>query len=196
MTQQINLYVAKVRERKGPALVSLALDGVVAVLLIAYWTYLRGETNKLQARIVQANAQLNTEKAALKSMKDALATRTDPAKLAAELNALRARATEAEEIMAQLKRGDLGTMDGFSGQLVELARAGEPGVWVTNFRITNAGKGVEIQGRSLDSQSVLRYAGEVNQRFAGYGAKLSALEMTPVETTNQAAAQAVQFKLF
>jgi hypothetical protein len=193
MTQQINLYAPKVHEKRGPALIVLGIAALVAVVMLTYWQYLKGENDQLQARVTQAKAQLEKEKAAVAQMRAELAKRTDPVRLAAELNALRARATEAQEIMAQLQSGSLGTMDGFTGQLTELARAGEPGIWVTNFKILTAGKGIEIQGRSLDSQAVLRYAGEVNQRFASYGATLSALEMTPVGSATQTA---IQFKLF
>ena len=193
MTQQINLYAPKVHEKRGPALAALGVAAVIAVLMLAYWQYLKGENDQLQVRVSKAKAQLETEKAAVAQMRAELAKRTDPARLAAELNALRARATEAQEIMAQLQSGNLGTMDGFTGQLTELARAGEPGIWVTNFKILTAGKGIEITGRSLDSQAILRYAGEVNQRFAGYGATVTAVEMTPIASATQSA---VQFKLF
>lgn len=195
MTQQINLYARKVGQKRGAAVGTLLFAVVLAVALVGYWMMLRTETSALQARVAQASAQLATEKAALKTMKDALATRTDPARLAAELAALRTRATEAQEIMSQLQRGDLGTMDGFTGHLVALARIGQPGIWLTNFKIVNSGKAVELQGRSLQAESVLRYAGEVNQRFAGYGASLNALELTPVARAANAE-PTISFKLF
>ena len=193
MTQQINLYAPKVHEKRGPALAALGFAALVAILMLAYWLQLKSENERLQARVMQARAQLETEKAAVAQMRAELAKRTDPARLAAELNALRARAAEAQEIIGQLQSGNLGTMDGFTGQLTALARAGEPGIWVTNFKILTAGKGIEIQGRSLDSQAVLRYAGDVNQRFASYGATVTGLEMTPVGSATQTA---IQFKLF
>ena len=193
MTQQINLYAPKVLERRGPALTVLAVLGVIVATLLVYLVHLRSETEQLQARLAQAKTQLEGEKAAVAQMRAELAKRTDPARVTAEINAMRARATESQEIIAQLRSGNLGTMDGFTGHMTELARAGEPGLWITGFKILAAGRTIEIQGRSLDSQAVLRYAGHVNERFASYGASLSSLEVTPVSAENQ---QAVQFKLF
>jgi len=195
MTQQINLYARKVEQKRGPALASLAFVVIVAAALTGYWQMLRNETAALRTRIAAASSQLETEKASLKVMKDALAKRTDPARLAAELAALRTRALGAQQIMSQFQRGDLGTMDGFSGHLVALARIGEPGVWLTSFKILNSGKAVQIEGRSLEAQAVLRYAGEVNQRFAGYGASLNSVELTPMMSA-ATAVPAVSFKLF
>src|SRR6185436_11796239 len=104
-TQQINLYAPKVHEKRVPALIALGIAALVAVVMLAYWQQLKSENDKLQARVAQAKAQLETEKAAIAQMRGELAKRTDPARLAAELNALRARATEAQEIIAQLQSG-------------------------------------------------------------------------------------------
>jgi hypothetical protein len=196
MTQQINLYARKVTQKRGPLFASLTLVVVVAALLIAYWTMLHKETTVLQGRVAQANAQLKAESGAVQLMKTELAKRTDPAKIAAEIDALRAHATESQQLIGQLQRGELGTMDGFTPQLVALARIGEPGVWLTGLKIVNSGKGVEIQGRSLEPESVLKYAGQVNDRFAAYGASVNALELTPIAQSPQSAPSAVSFKLF
>jgi Tfp pilus assembly protein PilN len=197
MTQQINLYARKVEQRRGPIVISFLLVLAVAGLLIAYWMSIRSETTRLQARVAQAKTQLEAQKGAVAAMKAELAKRTDPAKIAAEIGALRARAGVAQEIIGQLQRGELGTMDGFTGQLTSLARIGEPGVWLTELKIVNSGKGVEIQGRSLEAESVLRYAGQVNQRFAQYGASVNALELAPIaQGPAPTAATAVSFRLF
>jgi hypothetical protein len=196
MTQQINLYARKVEQKRGPLIMSLALVGLVVGLLMVYWMMVRNETSALQARVNQAKSQLAAEQQSVQLMKAELAKRTDPAKIAAEIAAIRARATEAEEIIGQLQRGEIGTMEGFNRQFVALARIGEPGVWLTGFKLVNSGKGVEIQGRSLQAESVLKYAGEVNQRFSEFGASVSAFELTPIAQGPSAAAPAVSFKLF
>ena len=202
MTQQINLYARKVEQRRGPLVISFLIVLAVAGLMIGYWTMIRSQTTALQARVAQAKAQLATEQAAVQAMKLELAKRTDPAKIAAEIKSLQARATEAQELMGRLQRGELGTMDGFSRQLVALARIGEPGVWLTEFRIVNSGKGVELQGRSLEAESVLRYAGQVNKSFEAYGASVKGLELTPIAQAQASAPAsasgnpAVSFKLF
>ena len=75
-----------------------------------------------------------------------------------------------------------------------VARIGEPGVWITGLRIQNAGRMLAVEGRSLQAESILRYAGEVNRQFAAQGVRLSSVEMTPVQ--NADSATAVSFKLY
>jgi Tfp pilus assembly protein PilN len=195
MTQQIKLFAREAEERKGPALVGLALAAVLAALLVAYWQMLSSQADLLEKRVAQLNQQVATEKAALDEMKKALAQRTDPARLASELAALKSRAAEAQEVMNQLRSGQLGTLEGYSNHLIKFARIGEPGVWLTGAKISNAGRAVEVQGRSLQSESVLKYAGELNRQFAPLGASVSLVEMTPVVSADKERA-AVAFKLF
>jgi hypothetical protein len=195
MTQQINLYAPAVEEKAGPLLMALAIAAVTTVLLLAFHQWVRGENEKLQLRAKQSAGQLATEKAAVKSMKDALATRTDPTRLAAELAALKTRAVEAQEIMSQLQTGKLGTLDGYGGYMLTLARIGEPGVWLTSLKISDAGKTLEVEGRSLQAEGVLRYAGELNRQVAPFGAALTSVEMTPGVSAADRALTAVSFKL-
>jgi len=195
MTQQVNLYAPAVQEKAGPLLTALAIAAIATALLIVFHQWIRGENDKLQVRVKQSAAQLATEKNAVKSMKDALATRTDPARLAAELAALKTRATEAQEIMSQLQTGKLGTLDGYGGYMLTLARVGEPGVWLTSLKISDAGKSLEVEGRSLQADGVLRYAGELNRQVAPFGATLTSVEMTPGVSAADRAVTAVSFKL-
>jgi hypothetical protein len=195
MTQQVNLYAPAVQEKAGPLWTALAIAAVTTALLLAFHQWIRDENDKLQVRVKQSAAQLATEKNAVKSMKDALATRTDPARLAAELAALKTRATEAQEIMSQLQSGKLGTLDGYGGYMLTLARVGEPGVWLTSLKISDAGKSLEVEGRSLQADGVLRYAGELNRQVAPFGATLTSVEMTPGVSAADRAVTAVSFKL-
>jgi hypothetical protein len=194
MTQQINLYAREPEQKLGPALLTGALMLATAALMLGYWQLLRSQNDRLDAQVRQATAHLATEQAALKAMKDILATRTDPARLAAELAGLKTSAAEAQEIVDRLRKGDLGTLDGFGNHFLAIANIGEPGLWVTGLRVHNAGRVVEVEGRSLQAQTVLRYATEVNKNVAPFGAAITALEMTPVVGRNDA--PAVAFKLF
>jgi len=194
MTQQINLYAREPEERRGPALTAGALMVALALLLLAYWQLLDRQNDTLEAQVRQSQKQLATEQASLQSMKDVLATRTDPARLAAELAALKSRAGEAQEIVDRLRRGELGTLEGFGNHFLAIASIGEPGLWITGLKVHNAGRGVEVEGRSLQAETVLRYASEVNKHVAPFGAAVTALEMTPVVGRNDA--KAVAFKLF
>jgi hypothetical protein len=194
MTQQINLLLREAEEKRGPLLLTALGMVVFVALLIGYWQLLRTQNATLEKQVKTTAGQLATEKAAVKTMKEALATRMDPVRVAAELAALKSRAAESQEIVDRLNRGELGTLDGYGAHFVALAKIGEPGLWLTNVKIANAGRLVEIGGQSLQAESVLRYAGEVNRQVAGFGAAVTSLEMTPI--TNEKKGTAVAFKLF
>jgi len=195
MTQQINLFKRRAEQPKAPLITAVAITALVAVCLIAYWQLLKVQTANLTTQLAQLQGQLKTESAALQAMKDVLAKRMDPAKVQAELAILKSQAAEAEEIMDRYRRGDLGSMDGYAGHLLTLARISQPGLWLTGVHIKQAGKVVEMEGRSLQADTILRYAGTVNANFAGYGASINALEMTPIVSTN-AQTTALNFRLF
>ena len=194
MTQQINLFAREVEERKAPLL--LTIFGLVAFsgLLLLYYQVLHGQRLALDARVKQTARQLEAEAAAMKSMKDALAQRTDPARVAAELAALKSRAADAQEIVERLRKGELGTLEGFGGHFTSLAQIGEPGLWLTKVSVHNAGRVVEVEGRALQAEAVLRYATAVNRQVAPLGATVTSLELTPI--TNVDKSNAVAFKLF
>lgn len=193
MTQQINLYARKVEENRRPLLLTIAGLVAFALLLGGYWHVLRTQNQQLDARVKQFTTQLETEKAAVKVMRDALAQRTDPARIAAEIAALKSRAAEAQDLVERVRKGELGTLDGFSGHFLGLAKIGEPGIWLTGVKIHESGKNVSIEGRSLEAESVLRYANEVNRQVVPFGATVSNVEMTPV--TSPTKMNAIAFKL-
>ena len=195
MTQQINLYVREVPEKKGPLVGTILAMGLAAVLCVVYWQYLLGENKKLGKRAADVANELAAQQQVIKGMRDTLATRTDPKRLASELAAVKARASEAQEFLALLQRGELGSLDGYAGHFVNMARSTEPGVWLTHLKIHNAGRTFELEGRSLQAESVLRYAGLVNSRISTYGANLSSVEMTPFVGPDKVTT-AVAFKLF
>ena len=195
MTQQINLYVREVPEKLGPILVTIFALGLTAVLCLVYWQYLVGETKRLEQQVAASKKELVAQQQVVKGMRESLAKRTDPVRLAAELAAVKLRASEAQEFLGLLQRGELGSLDGYAGIFVNMARSNEPGVWLTGLKIHNAGKVIEVQGRSLQAESVLRYAGQVNNRISAYGANLSSVEMTPVIGPENAGT-ALSFRLY
>jgi len=196
MPQQINLFKRQAEQPKGPLLTTLAISALVVVVLLAYWQYLNTGNDTLATRLAQLEGQLKIEQAAVQAMKEVLAKRMDPKRVQAELAALRTQAAEAEDIMDRYRRGDLGSIEGYGGHLITLARIGEPGLWLTGVHIKQAGRIVEMEGRSLQAETVLRYAGNVNAHLAGYGATINALELTPIVTTTAVAAPALSFRLF
>jgi hypothetical protein len=127
-------------------------------------------------------------------LKVKLAERGDDSTLAEQLAAARAAAADSQAIVAKIEAGELGTLKGYSGQLVALAKTTEQGIWLTGVRIQKGGRDLYLEGRSLDPESVLKYTENVNRQMAPFGAQITGIDMTPV--TSAGGLSAMAFKLF
>lgn len=205
MSQQINLLV---QEQRGPAISALrSLIGLGAILLLylAYTAYGWIGSFQLGDTAELSNAQLVAEKAKLKDLEQKLGARPKQEELLAQIEALRAPVEESRLVIDLVQTGAGSSAAGYSGHMTALARISEDGVWLSAISITNAGKAVRLEGRSLRADAVMRYAQRLNEQFAAYGAQFSGLELTPGSEQPQAsregggpapALSSVAFKLF
>ena len=119
--------------------------------------------------------------------------------IAAQIASLEPQTRVAKELLARLKSGELGSLDGYGKQFTALASLSTPSVWLTSISMSNAGRALRVEGRALHKQQVLTYARQLNAVMTPFGAQVSALEVTPVlqpaEPTTQHAA-VFAFKLF
>jgi hypothetical protein len=189
MSQQINLLT---RERKpvGAALAALAVVAVVLLGLLAYDAMLRAETARLVQNADSGQRQLNQAKAAMQALRQRAESNNDAANLKAEIDALRSKADAIRQWEQLINSGTLGSPQGYAQYLSTLASVPEEGLWITSFSVGNTGKLVSLSGRALRNESVLRYAGRLNEAFAPQGVQFKSAEPgKPVLST-------VAFKLF
>jgi cell division protein FtsB len=197
VSQQINLLVAPHRAPALSAVRSASGLGIVLIALVGYSVYGWIGSRQLGHTVSQSDTQLAAERATLKDLEEKLGARPKTADLVAQINALKAQAGESEQIINLLQTGGGASRDGYAGHLTALARIAEEDVWLTNVSIVNAGRTVHVEGRSLRSDSVMRYARRLNDQFSVYGAQFTALELLPAtETAPGAAISFVTFKLF
>ena len=194
MSQQINLYQPEAPPSLRPLLVPVMMVLVVVAVVLAYVQILSSQNNDIRNQILQAEAQLKGERDKLGMLKAKLAERGDDADVAAQLAAAKAAAADSQVIIAKIESGELGTMDGYSGQLTALAKTTEDGIWLTGVRIHKGGRDIYLEGRSLDPESVLKYTEKVNRQMAPFGAQITGIDLTPVTSTGGLSAMA--FKLF
>ena len=204
MSQQINLLV---QEQRGPALSALrSLIGLGAILLVylAYTAYAWFGSVQLGDTVEQSNVQLAAEKATLKDLEQKLGARPKREELLVQIEAHRAPLEESRQVINLLETGGGSSRDGYTGQMMTLARVSEEGVWLTGISIANAGRTVRLEGRSLRADAVMRYAQRLNEQFSAYGAQFTALELTPgsdqaatrEDRTTAPGLSSVAFKLF
>ncbi len=195
MSQQINLLV-QYREQTSTALPALIGLGVVLVVLLGYWGFDRFKTVKIQNAATQGEQRLLAAKADLQAMQQKLASRQK----AVDITALKLRSEAIQEVLTRVQKGELGSPEGYSGYLTALAQISDNSRWLTSVTISNAGKNVNIAGRALNNEAILRYARALNEQFSVYGVQFTSVEMTPEvfgqEGTTTPTLSTVAFKLF
>jgi Tfp pilus assembly protein PilN len=201
MSKQINLLAQAEAAPELTALRALIGLGVMLAAYLGYGAFAWYGAARLGDTVAQSNSELATGKAAVMVLEQKIGARPKLADIVAQIDALKVQAGESQEMLNLLRSGG-GASEGYSGQLTALARISEDGVWLTEVKISNAGKTVSLAGRSLRSESVVRYTQRLNEQFSAYGVQFSALELTP-EVAKQGAAggagpalSSVVFKLF
>ena len=170
MSQQISL-LPKARSRHSPAAVALLILGVVALALFATWGVKRAMLAGARADEAASAAQLKEVTAQFEQR-----FRARAAQINAEIDALRPRAAEAEQVM-RLAAG-VGKPEGYSTYFSSLAAVREDGLWLSDMTVGEGGNSLQLSGQSIEKDTVLHYTQRLNSALAASGIKLTTLEMT------------------
>ena len=200
MSQQINL-LRRAHKPIGSALAAIAVLLVLLLGLLAYASVLRTQTAALQQEVQATERQLQQAKAALMALSARTTAPANAVSVDGEIEALKSRLALAQQWSELISNGSLGSPDGFSSHFRTLNSMSEPGLWLTNVQISDAGKRVNLGGRSLKGESVLRYAEKLNHAFSAQGVQFTAVEMTPEDLVRSGDAgktllSSVNFRLF
>ena len=192
MSQQINLYEARLRPRHelatGRNLGVATLVLLVLMIALSLWTRFDASGNTEIASGLQK--QLAEEQEQLSALTKAVAQRKVSAALAAELDAAKAALAVRRDVMAVLDSGRLGNAGGgFSAIMKGFARQSQPDLWLTGFQVTMGGEEIEIRGRLLNPAKLPAYVQRLSSEPVFRGRRFAALEMRDVEPGDQQADQ-------
>lgn len=192
MSQQINLLPRGPISPKLSARRALLTLSTFFLMLIAYGQWLHARANAAQQQTLDSEHALQAQRAKLLALQKKMGEHYAAGDIAAQIAALEPQTRVAKELLARLKSGELGSLDGYGKQFTALASLSTPGVWLTSISMSNAGRALRVEGRALHKQQVLTYARQLNAVMTPFGAQVSALEVTPVlqpaEPTTQHAA--------
>jgi hypothetical protein len=163
VTQYINLFNPAFQPRRellSAATLAATLAAVCAVIAAGHFVA-KHRVDALQPQVAESEAQLVAERAKLAAIGVASAAGPDAATVA-EIEKLRTALQARESALAELASGSLGDTTGFSGQFRAFARQTMPGVWLTAFRVSGAGRDIVIEGRSLAAEHVPTYIRRLN----------------------------------
>lgn len=199
MSQQINLLP---RARRAPVLSARrALVGALVWVLTlgaqVAWQVHEADVARLAAET--SEQELKQQKQLLLALQTRLGESANPNNIAAQIAALEPQTRVSRDLLARLKAGDLGSLDGYGEELTELAALPKQGVWLTLVAISNAGRTLRIEGRALKKENVLPYAAALNEAVHKYGAQLNQMEIVPMQThpeDEQSSVPVYIFKLY
>ena len=199
MSQQINLLP---RAQRSPVLsAQRALFGVLlwALTLGAQVAWQSRQADEARSAAEHSEQALKQQKQLLLALQTRLGESANPNNIAAQIAALEPRTRVSRDLLARLKAGDLGSLDGYGEELTELAALPKQGVWLTLVAISNAGRTLRIEGRALKKEYVLPYAAALNDVVHKYGAQLNQIEVAPMQGNpddEQASLPIYVFKLY
>ena len=199
MSQQINLLP---RAPRAPVLSARrALVGALvwALTLGAQVAWQVREADAARLAAESSEQELKQQKQLLLALQTRLGESANPNNIAAQIAALEPQTRVSRDLLARLKAGDLGSLDGYGEELTELAALPKQGVWLTMVAISNAGRTIRIEGRALKKENVLPYAAALNDAVHKYGAQLNQMEVAPMQTNpddEQSSVPIYIFKLY
>lgn len=183
MSQQINLYEARLRPRNDLATGrNLGVTALVLLLLmaaLALWAGQEATQTAETASVLQK--QLAAEQEKLVVLTKSVSMRQVSPALAAELDSTKAMLASRQEVMTVLDSGKLGNAKGFSTVMSGFARQTQADLWLTGFLVSAGGEEIEIRGRLLDPAKLPAYVQKLSGEPAFQGRRFAALDMRGVE---------------
>ena len=183
MTQQINLYEARLKPRRE--LATARNLGVSALLLLALTSavvvYARQQADEKTAELAVLQASVNSEQERMTALSKALGGRRVSTALVAEQVRVRTLLSTQQEVMAVLDSGQLGNTSGFSAFMFGFARQALSDMWLTGFAVSAGGEEIEIRGGLLDPAKLPGYVQRLSAEPAFKGRRFATLEMRSVE---------------
>lgn len=181
MIRQINLLPAPPKRPLVSARHALlALLAWGALLAVQGW--LGGRAVEAVQHTAERGAQALQEKQQLLlALQKKLGDGAQPTDIAAQIAALEPRTRVSRDLLARLKSGELGSLDGYGAQLSEFARLPPQGVWVTTVTVSDAGRALRVEGRALRKEQILPYAAMLNRAMRKYGIVLEDVEVAPLK---------------
>jgi hypothetical protein len=183
MSQQINLYEARLRPRHEllTARNLMASLGVVLVLVAVSSWWVRVEADQASAELVKVQVEVKTAQETMVALTKSVNERKVSPLLQHELDAAKAMLEARREMVDYLSSGRLGSDAGFSGLMYGFARVAQSDLWLTGFSASRGGQEIEIRGSVLDSARLPGYVQRLSSEPVFQGRRFAALDMTRVD---------------
>ena len=164
MSQQINLYnpIFLRQEKHFSARTMAQALGVIALGLVALYAYALIETGRAERSAQQQREQLASQRDQVVQLGAQLSAKGISKALEAEVATTEADLKTRQGTLEALNTGELGNTAGFSDFFAAFGRQAMRGVWLTGFRIGDAGNELVVTGRALHADLVPAYLQRLN----------------------------------
>lgn len=159
MIQQINLYQPMFR-RQVKVLSAMTMAHTTLLLLVVLTTvYFYGQhrIKPLAVQLQKFSHDVASLQAQVDSYKKQIPDDTRGQLLENEIARLEKELKQRKEVQVILAHQELGNTKGFSGYMEALARQHVEGTWLTRVAITNGGRALSLEGKTLSPVLVPRY---------------------------------------
>ena len=183
MSQQINLYEARLRPRRL-VLTGRRLAGalcVVLAVLAGLAGMVRWQASGLSAEVEHLLDESKSLQEGLAALTQQMKERRIPTALQAELDSARVMLGVRKEVVGLLDAGKLGNTNGFSGVFNGFSRQASSDLWLSGFSIGQGGLEIELRGKLFDAGKLPLYVQRLSQDPAFQGRRFAALTIDTVE---------------
>ena len=180
MSQQINLYNPVFLKQKHyfSALTMVQALAVVLVGALAMYVFEARQNRALERVLADTGKQLDTQRQQMVRFSKEFSEIGASRALTDELALTQQRLQQRQRLLADMKTGVGGNVEGFSRYLEALARQNVAGVWLTGVEIGAKDSDLVIKGRALESQLVPAYIQGLNRQAPIAGRRVGELQMT------------------
>src|SRR5262245_17259452 len=198
MSQQINLYnpIFLKQEKHFSARTMAQALGVIALGLAALYAYAMIETGSAERSAQRQHQQLASQRDQLVKLGEQLSARGMSKALEAEVATAEAELKARQTTLEALNAGELGNTTGFSDFFAAFGRQAMQGVWLTGFRIGDAGNELVVTGRALHADLVPAYLQRLNSESMMRGRSVVEMNLAAREVATKAAAASGQREQF
>jgi len=187
VNQQINLYQPIFRRQKKvfSAIAMLQVCGIFMVVFASIYLYGQAKLQPLQEQSTQVRAEIAKMNAQLSKMENS-ATAESPSKLVEnEIARLSAELQKRQQIKDMLEGQTLGNTAGLSSYMSAFARQHVQGMWLTKISISNGGRNLGLQGKTLTSELLPQYLTRLAGEDVLNGMSFNVLNLSrPVDPAN------------
>ena len=189
MVQHINLLTRR-KATKGALSLSLVALGLLTLVLGAMAAQSEWQIYQLRSQEEKTQQAVADLKVALEKKRQTLGLAETEA-MARQVDLLRSQVDAKRDWAELLKKGELGSANGYSQWLETLASVHVEGVWLQGVDIGKGGQSMSLQGKSLNADAVMRYIEQVNEAFKPMNVRFSSMEITQDAAAEQGAARSV-----